>query len=432
MDSFRAVGRIGHVRGALALALIVLAAAVSWSGTDASGRAVTAGQPQSPARLLGISWAHWGSLARFDPLSLRVLPGRRVRLEGAPSGWSYSPDRKKLALGLPGSRVQIVDVRRMRKVNGTVVRRIVGLNVEALAWLRPRRILGVDAAGFFVFDPIARRVVRRPVVRWRPMRLTVTRDALVVLLVNPTSLEPVRLAAVSPEGRVRTVTLSRIPGGTKEPEDDNQLPERWEPALAVGPDGRHAFVIGADSSVAEVDLRSLTVEYHSLNQRVSLAKRFRNWLEPEAAAKGPVAGLRLHAELADGFLAVAGENGSGPAGLRVIDTTNWTARTVEPRATGFVLTGPSLVTFQGALYDPADPKGGIGLKGYSIDGRQLFHLFGDRPIFAVPTVGTRAWVHTGDGSFKAVDTATGAIVAELRGRTPEYFPQLFQGAAQRW
>jgi hypothetical protein len=116
----------------------------------------------------------------------------------------------------------------------------------------------------------------------------------------------------------------------------------------------------------------------------------------------------------------------------VIDTTDWTTRTIEPRATGFVFAGTSLVTFQGALYDPDDPKGGIGLRGYGIDGRQLFHLFGDRPIFSVPTVGTRAWVHTGDGSFKAVDTATGAIVAELRPRTPEYFPQLFLGAAQRW
>jgi hypothetical protein len=410
----------------------VLATAGSWSGDDASGRAVTTVQPQSPARLLGISWAHRGSLARFDPLTLRVLPGRRVRLEGAPSSWSYSPDRKRLALGLGGSRVEIVDVQRMRKVNGTVVRRILGLNVEALAWLRPRRILGVDTAGFFVVDPVARRVVRRPVVLWRPVRLTVTRDALVVLLANPTSLEPVRLAAVSPEGRVRTVTLSRILGGTKEPEDDNHLPERWEPALAVGAEGRHAFVVGADTSVAEVDLRSLAVEYHSLGERASLATRFRNWLEPEAAAKGPLGGLRLHAELVDGFLAVAGENGSKPAGLRVIDTESWTTRTIEPRATGFVFAGTSLVTFQGALYDPDDPKGGIGLVGYTVDGRQLFHLFGDRPIFSAPTVGGRAWVYAGDGSFKAVDTATGAIVAGLRPRTPEYFPQLFLGAAQRW
>jgi hypothetical protein len=427
-----AVSRNSHVRGTLALALIVLVAATSWSGTDAGGRPVTAGHPQSPARLLGISWVHWGSLARFDPLTLRVLPGQRVRLEGAPTSWSYSPDRKKLALGFEGARVQILDVRRMRKLKSTVVRRILGLNVEALAWLRPRRILGVDAAGFFVFDPVARRVVRRPVVLWRPVRLTVTRDALVVLLANPTSLEPVRLAVVSPDGRVRTVTLARILGGTKEPEDDNQLPQRWEPALAVDAAGRHAFAIGADSSVAEVDLRTLTVEYHSLNDRVSLVKRFHNWLEPEAVAKGPLGGLRLHAELVNGILAVAGENGSGPAGLRVIDTSSWTTRTIEPRATGFVFAGSSLVTFQGALYDPADPKGGIGLKGYSVDGRPLFHLFGDRPIFSVPAVGGRAWVHTGDGAFKAVDLATGAIVAELRARTPEYFPQLFVGTAQRW
>lgn len=426
------MSRISDVRGTLALALIVLVAAVSWSGADASGRAVTAGQPQTPARLLGVSWAHKGSLARFDPLSLRVLPGRRVRLEGYPISWSYSPDQKKLALGFEGSRVQIVDVRRMRKINGTVVRRILGLNVEALAWLRPRRIVGVDTAGFFVVDPVARRVLRRPVVLWRPVRLTVTRDALVVVLANPTSLEPVRLAAISPEGRVRSVTLTQILGGTREPEDDNRLPERWEPALAVDAAGRRAFVVGADTSVAEVNLRSLAVEYHSVSERSSLAKRLRNWVEPQAAAKGPLGGLRLQAQFVDGFLAVAGENGSGPAGLRVIDTTSWTTRTIEPRATGFVFVGTSLATFQGALYDPDDPKGGIGLKGYSIDGRQLFHLFGDRPIFSATTVGGRSWVYTGNGSFKAVDTATGAIVAELRPRTPDYFPELFLGAAQRW
>ena len=114
------------------------------------------------------------------------------------------------------------------------------------------------------------------------------------------------------------------------------------------------------------------------------------------------------------------------------DTQSWATRTIEPRATGFVFAGTSLVAFQGALFDPADPKGGIGLVGYGFDGRRLFHLFGDRPIFSVPIVGGRAWVHTGDGSFKAVDPATsGAIVAELRARRPDLFPELFLGVDQR-
>src|SRR5919108_151388 len=57
--------------------------------------------------------------------------------------------------------------------------------------------------------------------------------------------------------------------------------------VAVDKAGNRAFVVGAGSPVAEVDLETLAVTYHDLATPVSLPGRLHDWLEPPAETKAP-------------------------------------------------------------------------------------------------------------------------------------------------
>src|SRR4051794_28791690 len=88
------------------------------------------------------------TLAPLAPHSLRpAVP--RVRLPEYHDNWSFSPDGSRVALGMGGAGdicgrgICIVDVRSM-----SIAAQIhAPTAVEAVAWLRPRRIVGVLQTG---------------------------------------------------------------------------------------------------------------------------------------------------------------------------------------------------------------------------------------------------------------------------------------------
>ena len=80
-----------------------------------------------------------------------------------------------------------------------------------------------------------------------------------LLLGRPASIGPARVAVVDAGGRVRTVSLPGIAAGFQEPADWDKVgasSRRAQPGLAVDPDGRRAFVVGAGDPLAVVDLRT--------------------------------------------------------------------------------------------------------------------------------------------------------------------------------
>src|SRR5215210_488450 len=102
-------------------------------------------------------------LAQLDPVSLRPT-GARVRLGEYHDAWSFSPDGSHLALGMGGQGrvcgrgICLVDVRDMT-VSGDIETPIA---VEALAWVRPRRIIAVlQLGGVVVADPATGAIVHR-------------------------------------------------------------------------------------------------------------------------------------------------------------------------------------------------------------------------------------------------------------------------------
>lgn len=279
-------------------------------------------------------------LARLAPGSLR--PGRpRLRLGEYHEDWSFSPDGSQLALGLGGQGdacargICIVDVETMR-IAGYVH---APTAVEAVAWLRPRRIVGVHQGGsVFVADPVTETVIGSRDLPFQVYGPAVARtsEGLAVLMRS----RPPQLVVANAHGDVRSVALPRIERGA---------------ALAAAPRGKRAFVTSAGGPVAEVSLRTMAVRYHRVPTPHDARRLEALWL-------------------GDGRLAVSGDPN---AGVTVIDTSTWTARTVAVGATSTRLAGGRLLVYSEVGSRPRSR--GVGLRVYTRDGRRLVrHLYGDR------------------------------------------------------
>jgi hypothetical protein len=156
-----------------------------------------------------------------------------------------------------------------------------------------------------------------------------------VLLLAPVDTIGAATLAVAAPGGVRTVPLP-LDAGT-------DPPAVAQPGLAVSPDGSRAVVVPGGSRVLDVDLRTLAVAERELSEPVSLLGRLRAWLEPQALAKGPLEGpVRSAAWLPGDRIAVAGWDYrqvgdramvSEAAGVRLIDTRDWSVRTLAEGAT---------------------------------------------------------------------------------------------------
>ena len=372
--------------------------------------------------------------------TLAPLAGRRVALGRNTGAWTFSPNRRGLAIGVDRALgLRIVDVRALKRVAD--VHTLNG-NVLAAAWLSPRRIVGLDRAGIFVVDPIAKRMVAFRQVEATLVAWARAQSSLVLLLGPPPDGIPVapvttggaglgaaRLLLIGADGRARSVPLDRIRTGATF--DTAGPPERWVPGLAVDAAGGRAFVVGSGDLVAEVNLQTLAVAYHELREHTSLLHRALGWLFPAAAAKGPIAGpTRQAAWLGNGLLAITGDDvrvtvrpreidvASKPLGLKLVDTRDWAVRTLEPRATGFAQADGVLLAYGGsydAQYRAAD---GMGLAAYTIDGKKLYHLFGDSPLFWATVAGSNVYAAP-DGKIVAVDLASGRVMRSLDAPLPQ-------------
>lgn len=290
-------------------------------GTVAVGAEAAAARP--PVGLLSPLNGDGPTLARLDPLTLRPV-GPRIRLGEYHDAWSFSPDGSQLALGMGGASttcgrgICIVDLDSMR-IQGYVAAPI---SAEALEWLGPRRIIAVlQSGGIVVADPVTGTIVRRLPLPFTALGPPSARTPAGFAVLMDSRL--LQLVVVSAQGRVRTAGLRGIRHGP-----------RGLAGLAVDRRGSRAFVYAAGGPVAEVSLRTMRVRY----RRVVMPRRRR----------GP-RGRRLTSArealwLGRGLVAVFGEDhvsGPGgrlrggatfPAGVHVIDTETWTARTVESRA----------------------------------------------------------------------------------------------------
>jgi hypothetical protein len=144
-----------------------------------------AGDRASPAKrsgtVLALEYGKRGdSLVWLDRRSLEPT-SRRFRLGGRSNlGWAFSPDGRRLAVGVIHAHgLRIVDLRRM-KIVGRV--RTPNIYVHALAWLGPRRILGeAQDIGLFSVDPVSGKALRPPRIAGNILRIKRAGNRLVLL-----------------------------------------------------------------------------------------------------------------------------------------------------------------------------------------------------------------------------------------------------------
>jgi hypothetical protein len=434
----------------LMLVVSLALAAVATAGVAGPTGAGTASVPtrSAPAAQLSQLLAFVdGALVRIDPQSLQALPGDRIQLGSggcASRGggtacwsnppWTVSPNGRQIAVARnDASSLRLVDVRRMRT---TANMRVEGGAIGALAWLAPGRLLAVQEAPgerqrLLALDLSARRVVARTSLEGSVLQIARTGRQLAMLVAPARTIGPARIAIVDARGTVRFANVGRIAAGAKLLSTRQHRVEGRHPGLAVDPDTRRAYVVG-DTLVADVDLRSRSVSYHSLERKPSLLARLWSWLEPTASAKLVNGYYRQASWLGGGLVAVSGTDTQQgrwqPTGLVAVDTSTWDVRTIDRGGTSFRVADDFLLAWGAASNGAAAPPVGIGLKAYDLEGRELFHLFDGQLVSAYPVYGGRAYVSTPDTKeLRVVDLATGTVVA-----TRQRLPWLLLGAGDSW
>jgi hypothetical protein len=437
------VRRIGLV---LSAAAVVAALGVALAPGRGEPVLPALASPAPPRELYAIDFAvDGGRLVRLDPRTLEAQPGSSARVFDHLAGWSFSRDRRRLALGSQTGSLLILDTVRMR--TAARVDTGVGGSVLATHWVGGRRLLAVVDRTVVAVDPARGRVLARtPLPGW-PVRAAGTAQGLVLLLGPAAGVGDSTVAVVAADGDLRAVAL--LPGILSGVEEiDHERPGLFRqaiPALALDEAGRRAFVVAAGAPVAEIDLVTLRVELHELSRPVSALGRLRDWLEPVAEAKGAAVGPRRSARwLGDGVLAVWGTDDEGaidphglpqqrqePAGLALVDTRRWTVRTLDPGASQAAV-ADGLLLASAALWDSAAQRArGMGLVAYGPGGARRFHVLDSAPAWEVEVVGARAFVtqpgERGRTSYAVVDLRAGRVTATLRPRTS--FVLLNGGAA---
>jgi hypothetical protein len=412
------------VRPRYAFAAIALASAVALAARAGLDTAAERGPAAPPALLLGVSndgGTRW--LVRVAPVSLRPLAGRRVRLGAPLEAWALSRGGSRLAaVSDRASLLRLIDVERMRTL-GRLRTRARG-SPAAVVWPRPdrlwvvvtqRRCCAAGSTAVVIVDPIAERVVARRRLAGSVVRVAGSPEGLVLLLAPPAVIGPARLVTVDAAGGVEQLPLDGVSAGAMPTEGVTPIERVRTPALAVDSGRWRAYVVSSRPYAVEIDLRRGRVSGHRLVARASLLDRLRDLLEPSAAASPQVGVVRRAAWVGEGRIALSGYDADvvwrpregveamrRPAGLHVIDTRDWSVRTIDERATSFVIAAGLLVTS-----GPA----GRGLAAYSPAGRDTFSALVDRHVEIVATAGSLAYVRTPpDPALRVVDVTRGRVV----------------------
>jgi hypothetical protein len=354
-------------------------------------------------------------LARVDPLTLKA--NRVLRLAGG-SAWitALSPNRKQLAVsgGLGTAAVELVDLRRMRS------RGVINLEMDGdlrfLSWGKDLFAVVDDYERRAVvsIDPRSRTVTKRHPLDGTILQVEAGTEGQVVLLLGPRQgIGQLQLAVVGDKG-MTTAGVPDLTGGSSFERDGDDIRAREViPALIVDREGHRAFVYKQGVVVA-ISLDDLTATTHPLSRPVSVWNRFRNWLEPAAQAKLVSGSYRNGEWIGEGRFAVSGsdfsEEEATPAGLTLVDTSNWTLHKVADRGAEVAASGDTLLTFG---YHQVD-----GIRGYDLTGRQRFHVLRGRSAW-IQLAGGLAYAQIEDGKHVAVlDPATGRKLREVEVARP--------------
>jgi hypothetical protein len=387
-------------------ALIVAGVVLSAAQSAAKG-------PTAPKTVFGVVWnLRVTTFAKLDPLTLKSV-SKQVPLGVAAAYLGPSPGRGARAVfttGEGGTALAFVDLASMKRVGRLSLPCAVS---GPVVWADARRLVltcGSSASSVLVVDPLARKLRSRKRIPGELVEVERANDMLVGVAAPLGEIGPARLVVVDARGRMRTLRLPQIRAGTREVDPRTSRFRTETPALAINPSGRYAAIVPATGPVVVVDLHSLKTTSHALTARV-----------PAAAAKNVEGTIRTAVWTWGGTIAVAGRNASGdvpdqwqPAGLKLIDTDGWNAKTVDARATDVLDVGGGAAILSWATLWNAQARAtvGDGLTGYDATGTARFHVLAGQPVYVGAVVGRYAYLISHDlQHFRVVDTNTGRVLA---------------------
>jgi hypothetical protein len=354
----------------------------------------------APTRVLAFDYTAQ-RLTYFDPATL-VRGGAMAGYQTSLCSWSYSPDRRHVAVSDCQGEMRFFALPSLEPEGRLSWTSRLG-RASALAWLSPHRLvavstIGTDGSQLVAIDPAARKIVARRDLDGIAVGRAAAGTTAVILTTPSGRFGPPQVLVAGADGTVRTIAVPGLSAGTISTLADEGVPsfESRTPGFAVDPAGRHAYVVGADLTVADIDLGSGEVVAHGPVR--SPAKSFEGW-------------TRTARWLGDGLFAVsgydshtvAGDVQTTPFGLRIVDARTWTARTLDPASTSFVVGGKTLLAHDGAwsAYDTA----GRHLYDVPLDGRNWLSV-----------QGKLGYVCDQRTTVSVIDVSSGAPLAIPKGR----------------
>jgi hypothetical protein len=384
----------------------------------ATGVAAPAAAQESPADapLIRMRDGHGSDLLfRLNPRTLQQV-GRPIRTFRGGSDLRVSPDATRLAFANPwtrrprqSARIHFVDIAGWRSMGVARVGRYGWLTV---GWVSPDRLLAVAGEGpgrqrLLWVDTRTRRVVaRRAYSGWNVNTVTVP-GGLVVVLGPKEGVGPIRILLVDEHGGIRTIVVDGIKAGAHYAEPSDPAGQILTPAITVDHETNRLYVVAARGLlVAEVDLASGAVDYHSLGA---------------SASKGNVGVWWRHAVWAgDGRIAVTGTTwppvrgrrvpGPVPFGIRMIDTSTWTIATLDPRPDSMHVAGGTVLASGTRWFGGGRRTESTGLLAFDDAGHRAYIRFRGRQVVLLGSRG-------GLGYVWVRRTRTAHVIDMANGRT---------------
>ena len=358
-------------------------------------------------------------LFRLNPRTLEQV-GRPIRTFTGGSDLRVSPDGSTLAFANPwrrsarkGARIHFVDIAGWRSLGVAEVGRQGWLTV---GWLSPDRLLAVaneNAARqrLLWIDARSRKVIARRAYsgldRELPDGPGRPRGGAGPAEGRRTAPDPARRRESAAPGPSRSTASRRAP-------TTPSLPGRvLTPAVTVDHESGRLYVVAARGLVvAEVDLASGAVAYHSLGA---------------SASKGNMGVWWRHAVWAgDGRIAVTGTTwppmrgrrtalAPVPFGIRTIDTATWTIATLDPRPDTMHVAGDTVLGSGTRWFNGGRPSESTGLLAFDGAGRRAYTRFRGRQVVLLGSRGKLGyvWVRL-TRTAHVIDMASGRTLNTIR------------------
>ena len=374
-----------------------------------TAQAAPAGEP-----LVRLRDGHGSDLLfRLNPRTLQQV-GRPIRTFRNGSGLGFSPDGTRIAysggrFGL--TRIHLVDLAQWRSLGIAGLRRREQLRVgwasddRVLAWTEqvgPQRLFWIDAR-------TKRVLARRSFSGWTLNALPVPGG--LALALGPTEgLRPLRIMLADPNGGLRTIKLDGIKAGS---DHDRPRGQVLTPAVTVDPESGRMYVVAARGLlVAEVELGSGAVSYHSLGASASKGNVDVWWREAAWAGDGRIAVTGDHwPPVRDG----RSYDGPVPFGVRLIDTASWSVATLDRRPDSMHVAAGSVLAAGTRWFDGGRRSKSTGLLAFDQAGERTFTRFRGHEVALLGSRGrlAYAWVRR-TRTAHVIDLDSGRTLSSIR------------------